>query len=86
MGIMQPERISTNIELPGDLYRRLTELAARHGCSAQQLILQSIESAVAAAPRQRSKKRLNLDEPLVPPTGGPINPTEEQIYGGIEFP
>jgi hypothetical protein len=83
---MQPERVSTSIELPRDLYRRLHEIAARHGCSTQQLILQRIESAVATASRQRPKKRLNLDEPLLPPTGGPINPTEEQIYGGIEFP
>lgn len=83
---MQPERGHINIELPRDLYRRLHEIAARHGCSAQQLILQIIESAVAAAPRQRPKKRLNLDKPLVPPTGKPINPTDEQIYGSPEFP
>ena len=83
---MQPERVTTNVELPGDLYRRLNEVAARRGCSPQQFIVRSIESAVADAPRQKTSKRLSLDKPLVPPTGGPINPTEEQIYGGIEFP
>jgi hypothetical protein len=83
---MQPERVRTSIELPRDLYRRIHEVAARHGCSAQQLILQSIEAAVLAAPRQRPEKRLSLDEPLVPPTGKPIHPTDEQLYGGLEFP
>lgn len=83
---MQPERVHTSVELPRDLYRRLNEIAARHGCTAQQLILRSIESTVSAAPRRRANKRLSLDEPLVPPTGKPINPTDEQIYGGIEFP
>jgi len=83
---MQPERVHTSIEISRDLFHSLHEIAGRHGCSTQQLILQSIESAVAAAPRERPKKRLNLDEPLVPPTGKPINPTHEQIYGGLEFP
>lgn len=63
-----------SIELPRDLNFRLHEIAATHGCTAQQLILRSIETAVAATPRQRPKKRLNLDEPFVPPTGKPINP------------
>ena len=77
---MQPERVRTSIELLGDLYRRIHEVAA------QQLIVQSIEAAVLAAPRHRLKKRLSLDEPLVPPTGKPIHPTDEQLYGGLEFP
>jgi hypothetical protein len=83
--LLQPERVHIDIELPPDLYRRLHETAARYGCTAQQLILRSIETAVDATPWPRPKQRLSLDEPLVPPTGKPINPTEEQIYG-VGFP
>ncbi|HZQ52755.1 MAG TPA: hypothetical protein VFB14_11195 [Bryobacteraceae bacterium] len=72
--------------MPRDLHRRLHEIAARRGCSARQLILQSIENAVSSSERQRPKRRLSLDTPLVPPTGKPINLTDEQIYAGIEFP
>lgn len=83
---MQPEPVHISVELPRDLYCRLNEMAARCGCTAPQLILRSIESAVVAVLRQRSKKRLSLDGALVPPAGKAINPTDEQIYGGIEFP
>ena len=82
---MQPNSIRTSVDLPRDLHRRLHELAARRGCSARQLIVQSIENAVLSS-RQRPKKRLNLDVPLVPLTGKPIRLDEDQIYAGIEFP
>ena len=83
---MQVDSIRTSLDLPRDLHRRLHELAALRGCSARQLILQSIESAVASSGQQRPKRRLDLDSPLVPLTGKPIVLTDDQIYGGVEFP
>jgi hypothetical protein len=83
---MQPDSVRTSIDLPRDLHRRLHEMAARRGCSARQLILQSIENAVSCSERQRPKRRLSLDSPLVPLTGKPITLTDDQIYAGIEFP
>jgi predicted DNA-binding ribbon-helix-helix protein len=83
---MQADSIRTSIDLPRDLHRRLHELAARRGCSARQLILQSIEGALASSDRQRPRKRLNLNTPIVPLTGKPIALSDDQVYGGIEFP
>ena len=83
---MQTNSIRTSIDLPRDLHRRLHELAARRGCSARKLILQSIETAVASSGRQRPPKRLNLDTLPIPRTGKPIKLTDDRIYAGIEFP
>ena len=83
---MKPDSIRTSIDLPRDLHRRLHELAAQRGCSARQLILQSIESFLVSSGRQRPRKRLSLDTPLVPLTGKPIDLTDDQIYAGLEFP
>lgn len=82
---MQPEPIHISIELPRYVYQRLREIAATLGCTAEQVILRSIETGVDATPRPRPKQRLSLDEPLVPPTGEQISPPEEQIYG-VGFP
>jgi hypothetical protein len=78
--------IRTSIDLPRDLHRRLHEAAARKGCSARQLILASIEQAVAQNEPTRPRRRLSLDPPLVPSRGRPFNLTNEQIYDLIEFP
>jgi hypothetical protein len=83
---MQTDSVRTSIDLPRELHRRLHEAAARRGCSARQLILQSIENVVSTSEQRRPKKRLSLDEPLVPLTGKPITLTDEQIYAGVEFP
>jgi hypothetical protein len=82
-----PESVRTSIDLPRDLHRRLHEAAARQGCSARQLILASIEQAVAEAEPARPHRRLNLDPPLVPSNGRkPFDLANEQIYDLIEFP
>ena len=82
-----PDSIRTSIDLPRDLHRRLHEAAVRRGCSARQLILASIEQAVAQADPARPRRRLNLDPPLVPANGRkPFDLTNEQIYDLIEFP
>jgi hypothetical protein len=78
--------IRTSIDLPKDLHRRLHEAAARQGCSARQLILASIEHAIAQAEPSRPRRRLSLEPPLIPPAGRYIDVTNEQIYDLIEFP
>ncbi len=78
--------VRTSLDLPRDLHRRLHEAAARRGCSARQLILRSIERALAEAEPHRPKRRLKLDPPIVPSTGKPFDLTNEEIYALIEFP
>ena len=81
------DSIRTSVDLPRDLHRRLHEAAARRGCSARQLILASIEQAVAQSEPTRPPRRLSLDPPLVPSDGRkPFDLTNEQIYDLIEFP
>jgi hypothetical protein len=64
----------------------LHEAAARKGCSARQLILQSIERLIEEPEPRRPQRRLSLDRPIVPSTGKPFDLTNEQIYDLIEFP
>jgi len=83
---MEQTAIRTSIDLPRDLHRRLHEAAARKGCSARKLILAGIERAVEDTAPARPKRRLSLDEPLIPPAGRKVNMTNEEIYELIEFP
>jgi hypothetical protein len=78
--------VRTSLDIPDALHRRLREAAARKGCSARQLILQSIEQAVRESDPHRPRRRLSLDPPLVPSTGKPFDLTNQQIYELIEFP
>jgi len=80
------ETVRTSLDIPVALHRRLHEVAARKGCSARQIILSSIESAVRAADPPRPKRRLSLDKPIIPSTGKPFDLTNEQIYDLIGFP
>ena len=83
---MEQTAIRTSIDLPRDLHRRLHEAAARKGCSARKLILAGIERAVEDTAPVRPKRRLSLDEPLIPPAGRKLDMTNEEIYELIEFP
>lgn len=83
---MEQKAVRTSIDLPRDLHRRLHEAAARKGCSARKLILAGIERAVDETRPTRPKRRLSLDEPLIPPAGRKLNMTNEEIYELIEFP
>jgi len=83
---MEQSAIRTSIDLPRDLHRRLHEAAARKGCSARKLILAGIERAVEDTAPVRPKRRLILDEPLIPPAGRKLDMTNEEIYELIEFP
>ena len=83
---MEQNAVRTSIDLPRDLHRRLHEAAARKGCSARQLILAAIETAVREAPA-KAGKRLDLrSRPLLPRTGKPIDLSNERIYDLIQFP
>ena len=83
---MEQNTVRTSIDLPRDLHRRLHEAAARKGCSARKLMLAGIEQAIEETAPARPKRRLNLDEPLIPPAGRKLDMTNEEIYELIEFP
>ena len=83
---MKSETVRTSVDIPRELHRRLREAAAKRGCSARQLVLRSIERAVEESETQRLKRRFDPDPPLIPATGKPFDPTNEQIYELIEFP
>ena len=84
---MPKQTVRTSLDIPVPLHRQLREVAARRGCSARQLILQSIERVIEEAEPKRPKRRLSLDPPIVPSRGGePIDFTNEQLYELIDFP
>ena len=83
---MEKAAIRTSVDLPRELHRKLHEAAARKGCSARKLMLAGIEHAVEETAPARPKRRLNLDEPLIPPAGRKLDMTNEEIYELIEFP
>lgn len=83
---MKPDCVRTSLDLPKDVHRRLHEAAARRGTSARQLILDSIEKALADQTPQRPKQRLSLDVPIVLSRGKPFQLSHEEIYDLIDFP
>lgn len=83
---MKPDSVRTSLDLPRDLHRRIHETAARKGCSARSLILQSIERAVEETKSLRPRRRLKLTPPLIRPAGRRIDLTSEQIYEFINLP
>jgi hypothetical protein len=80
------ETIRTSLDIPCDLHRRLRETAVRKGCSARQLILASIRSAVDEKLPRVGNKRLRLDSPIVTSRGEAFHLTNEQIHELIELP
>ncbi len=83
---MAQNAVRTSIDLPRDLHRRLHEAAAQKGCSARKLILVGIERAVEESKPVRSKRKLNLDKPLIRPAGRRIKISNEEAYELIELP
>jgi hypothetical protein len=83
---MDKPTVRTSLDIPVALHRRLHEVAARQGCSARQLILQSIQRTVEDSSPKRQGRRLVLDPPIVPSTGKPFALSSEQIYDLIELP
>jgi hypothetical protein len=80
------ETIRTSLDIPRDLHRRLREAAARKGCSARQLVLAGIRSAVEETLPRAGNKRLRLDPPIVASRGKAFNLTDEQIHQLVELP
>jgi len=79
--------VRTSFDIPIALHRRLHEAAARGGCSARQIILRSIESAVRDAKPQRPKRRLNLAKPIVASTGRPFTLSRtNRFMTSLSFP
>ncbi len=76
---MKKDSVRITIDIPMLLYRQLRETARRRGCSAQSLILRSIEREIAADPERKTRVQL----PLVTTGGLPINPTNEEIYDAL---
>jgi len=68
---MKPDTVRTSLGIPVPLHRQLHEAAVRRGCSAQQIILRSIERLVTEE-LPHSGKRVAL--PLVPTAGRVIRP------------
>ena len=83
---MAEKTVRTSLDIPIALHPRLHEAAAQSGCSARQIILRSIETAVLEAEPQRPKRRLNLDKPIVASTGRTFDLTSERIYDLVVFP
>jgi len=76
----KPGTVRTSVDLPVELHRRLKELAARKGCSARKVIVESVEATVERETFTRPKRRLDLrNHPLVSVGGPPIALTPEEI-------
>jgi len=74
------------LDIPKELHRRLHEVAIQRGCSARQLVLESIRAAVGEQPPQAHRRKLSLVPAIVPSRGKPFDYTNEQLYDFIEFP
>ena len=80
------ENVRTSVDIPRDLHRELHEAARKRGCSARQLILESIERIVRETSPQRPKRRLSLERAPVSSRGRAFDLSADQIHGLIEFP
>lgn len=82
---MKPDTVRTSIDVPRELHRRLKKAAAERGCSARQLILNSIEGAIASE-TPKKKRRLDLSKPLVSSRGKVFRMTNQEINELIQAP
>ena len=80
------DTLRTSVDIPRDLHRRLHEAAKLRGCSARQLILESIERIVLEASPRKPKRRLSLESAPVSSRGHVFDLSSEQIHELIEFP
>ncbi len=80
------DNLRTSVDIPRDLHRRLHEAARSRGCSARQLILESIERIVLEASPQKPRRRLSLEKAPVSSRGHVFDLSSEQIHDLIEFP
>ena len=80
------DKLRTSVDIPRDLHRRLHETARMRGCSARQLILESIERIVLEAAQQRPRRRLSLERAPVSSRGRVFDLSADEIHEFIEFP
>ena len=81
---MKPDSVRTTVDIPAPLYRKLKQRAAAEGSSVRQLVLSGVKAVLEQEEPARKKKRVQL--PIIASKGPKVNLTNEQIYGGLEFP
>jgi hypothetical protein len=79
---MKSDSVRTTVDIPAPLYRKLKQRAAAEGSSIRQLVITGVKNLLAAEPPRRRRAHL----PVIRSKGPKVNLTNEQIYGGIEFP
>jgi len=80
---MKPDSVRTTVDIPAPLYRKLKAQAAASKCSVRELVLAGIRRVLLQSQRPRPKR---VQFPLIVSDGPKVNPTNEQIYGHVEFP
>jgi len=79
---MKQQSVRTTVDIPAPLYRKLKQRAAANGSSVRELVLSGVKAVLSEEDRPRTRVRL----PIIRSKGPKVNLTNEQIYGGIEFP
>jgi len=80
---MKPDSVRTTVDIPAPLYRKLKQRAAAEGSSVRQLVITGVNAVLENGERPRTKR---VRFPLIKSKGPKVNLTNDQIYGGIEFP
>ncbi|MGA7459584.1 MAG: hypothetical protein WBW69_05125 [Candidatus Korobacteraceae bacterium] len=80
---MKQGSVRTTVDIPAPLYRKLKQRAATKGSSVRQLVITGVKAVLEQEERPRTKR---VRFPLIKSKGPKVNLTNEQIYGGIEFP
>ena len=79
---MKPDSVRTTVDIPTPLYRKLKQRAAAEGTSIRRLVISGVENVLREQKAPGRRARL----PVIVSKGPKVNLTNEQIYGGIEFP
>ena len=79
---MKPDSVRTTVDIPTPLYRKLKQRAAAEGTSIRRLVISGVENAL----REQKAPGRRAQLPVIVSKGPKVNLTNEQIYGGIEFP
>jgi hypothetical protein len=79
---MKQDSVRTTVDIPRQLYRKLKQRAAAEGSSVRQLVVAGVRTVLDGKRPRTTRVRL----PIIASKGPKVNLTNEQIYGGIEFP
>jgi hypothetical protein len=80
---MKQDSVRTTVDIPAPLYRKLKQHAATKGSSVRQLVITGVKAVLEQEEHPRTKR---VRFPLIKSKGPKVNLTNEQLYGGIEFP